>query len=176
MALLKLGLTDYLRAESHGRPGQRTFNITARSSRGAAIVWMEKEQLFQVGATIKQFLAKREPLSDPLPFDPGADSTQDFVDTEFKTPQMTLRHEPASDVFTLLAENYGDGDSDEPEHIVEFSFTREQAVELANRALEVVAAGRQPCPLCTGPINPGESHFCVKVNGHTEIGPFRIRR
>ncbi|MDA0676940.1 MAG: DUF3090 family protein [Chloroflexi bacterium] len=176
MALLKLGLTDYLHAESHGRPGQRTFNITARSPRGSAIVWIEKEQLFQVGATIKQFIASREPVSDPLPFELGSDSSSEFVDTEFKTPQMTLRHEPASDVFTLLAENFGEDDSDEPEHIVEFSFTRDQAVQLAERALEVVASGRPPCPLCTGPINSGEDHFCVKVNGHTEIGPFRIRR
>lgn len=176
MALLILGLTDYLHAESHGRPGQRTFNITARSPRGSAIVWMEKEQLFQVGATLKQFLTTRESVTDPARFDPGSDASAEFVDTEFKTPQMTLRHDTASDVFTLSAENFGDADSDQPEHVVEFSFTREQAVQLANKALEVVASGRPPCPLCTGPINSGEDHFCVKVNGHTEIGPFRIRR
>ena len=173
MALLNLGLTDYIQAESHGRPGQRTFSITARSQRGQAVVWMEKEQLFQVGASLKQFLSTRESTADPAPFEYGDDGSNQLIEAEFKTPQMTLRHDPASDIFTLSAENYGDGESEEPEEVVEFSFSREDAERLANTSLEVVASGRPPCPLCTGPMTPGEEHFCVKVNGHAEVGPFR---
>lgn len=176
MALLNLGLVEYIQAESHGRPGQRTFNITARSQRGTAVVWMEKEQLFHVAASLKQFIATRESTADPVPFEMDIDESEYLIDTEFKTPQMTLRHDPASDVFTLSAEDYGDGESDEPEQVVEFSFQREDAIRLADRSLEVVASGRAPCPLCTGPINPGEDHFCVKVNGHTETGPFQLGR
>ena len=172
MSLLKLGLTDFIEAESRGRPGQRTFNITARSSRGEAIVWMEKEQLLQVGASLKQFLATRESTADPVPFDLDAESIDYLIETEFKTPQMTLRHDPASDVFTLSAENYRDRDSTEPEEVVEFSFSRKDAERLADASLKIVASGRPPCPLCTGPLTPGEKHFCVKVNGHTETGPF----
>lgn len=176
MALLNLGLTDYIHAEAHGRPGQRTFNITARSPRGQAIVWMEKEQLFQVGASLRQFLATRESTADPVPFD-TADGVSDYmIETEFKAPQMTLRHDPASDVFTLSAEDYGEGGSEEPEQVVEFSFSRQDAERLANTSLEVVASGRPPCPLCSGPLTPGEDHFCVKVNGHTEPGPFNTGR
>ena len=172
---LNLGLVDYIRAESQGRPGQRTFNITARSLRGRAVVWMEKEQLFQVAAYLKQLLATRESTADPVPHDLDLKPASGTIDTEFKTPQMTLRHDPASDVFTLAAEDYGDGESDEPEQVVEFSFSREEAEELADNALRVVASGRPPCPLCGGPITPGESHFCVKVNGHTEAGQFPRR-
>ena len=176
MALLNLGLVEYIEAESHGRPGQRTFNITARSARGTAIVWMEKEQLFQVGASLKQFIATRESTADPVPFELDLEESAHLIDTEFKTPQMTLKHDPASDVFTLSAEDYGDGGSDEPEQVVEFSFPRDEAERLANKSLEVVASGRPPCPLCTGPITPGDDHFCVKVNGHTQTGPFQLGR
>lgn len=176
MPIVNLGLVEHIEAESHGRPGNRTFNITARSGRGQAVVWMEKEQLFQVGASLKQFIATRESTADPVPFDLDVEASSYMVEVEFKTPQMTLRHDPASDVFTLSAEDYGEGGSDEPEQVVEFSFPREEAERLANVSLEIVASGRPPCPLCTGPVTPGEAHFCVKVNGHTEIGPFNIGR
>lgn len=176
MALLNLGMVEYIDAEARGRPGQRTFNITARSPRGKAVVWMEKEQLFQVGASLKQFLATRESTADPVPFGLDLDASDYLIEAEFKTPQMTLRHDPASDVFTLSAEDYGEDGAEEPEQVVEFSFPRDEADRLANKSLEVVASGRPPCPLCTGPIAPGEDHFCVKVNGHTETGPFQLGR
>lgn len=166
-----LGLVDFINAESQGRPGQRTFNITARSRRGEATVWMEKEQLLQVGASLKQFIDTRESTADPVPFGLDLPPADYMIETEFKTPQMTLRHDPASDVFTLAAERFGEG-REEPEETVEFSFSREDAVRLANTALKVVASGRPPCPLCTGPVTPGEEHFCVRVNGHTDIGPY----
>ncbi len=176
MSVVNLGLIEYIDAESRGRPGQRTFNITARSGRGQAIVWMEKEQLFQVGASLKQFLTTRESTADPVPFELDAEASDYLIEVEFKTPQMTLRHDPASDVFTLSAEDYGDEGSEEPEQVVEFSFPRSEAERLADTSLQVVASGRPPCPLCTGPITPGEEHFCVKVNGHTEVGPFNLGR
>jgi uncharacterized repeat protein (TIGR03847 family) len=136
---------------------------------------MEKEQLFQVAASLKQFLATRESTADPVPFDMDIKPAAGVIDAEFKTPQMTLRHDPASDVFTLAAEDYGEGEAEEPEQVVEFSFSRQDAEELADNALRVVAAGRPPCPLCGGPLTAGEAHFCVRVNGHTETGPFPRR-
>lgn len=169
---LNLGLVDSITARSVGQPGQRTFRITARSARGQAIVWMEKEQLLQVGVSLKQFLATRESTADPVPFGLDLRMPDTMIETEFKTPQMTLRHDPASDVFTITAEDPGDEEEPEPDTIIEFSFSRGDAEALADEALKAVASGRQPCPLCSGPLTPGESHFCVKVNGHTGPGQF----
>ena len=162
-----LGLVDYLHCEAIGEPGQRTFNITARSERGEAVVWMEKEQLFQVGISIKQFLVARESTPDPAPFDgPPIDSPVP-VHVEFKTGEMSLRHDPASDAFTLVASDIPREDSgDGPLAEITFSFRREQAEQMSDRSIAVVAAGRKPCPLCEAPLTPGESHFCVKVNGY----------
>ena len=162
-----LGLVDFLQCESIGEPGQRTFNITARSERGEAVVWMEKEQLFQVGISIKQFLVTREIPPDPAPFDVPAIDSPVPVHVEFKTGEMSLRHDPASDVFTLVASDIPREDSvDGPLAEITISFNREQAEQISNRSIEVVAAGRKPCPLCEAPLTPGESHFCVKVNGY----------
>ena len=63
-----LGLVDSLTPESIGEPGQRTFKITATSSRGEAIVWMEKEQLFQISVSVKQLTATRNEPSQPAQF------------------------------------------------------------------------------------------------------------
>ncbi len=168
-----IGLVDFIQCEAIGDPGQRTFNITARSERGEAVIWMEKEQLFQVGISIKQFLITRETPPDPAPFDiPPLDSPVP-VHVEFKIGDMSLQHDPASGVFTLIArdipaENSGDsGDGQIAE--VTLSFSREQAETMADRSIEIVAAGRKPCRLCEAPLTPGESHFCVKVNGYNPV-------
>jgi uncharacterized repeat protein (TIGR03847 family) len=162
-----LGLVDYINCESIGEPGQRTFNITARSDRGETVVWMEKEQLFQVGVSLRQFLATRESTPDPAPFDvPPIDSPVP-IHVEFKTGEMSLQHDPASDVFTLVAADIPrDEDVVEPLAEITFSFQRDQAEEISKRSVIIVAAGRKPCPLCDAPLTPGESHFCVKVNGY----------
>ena len=162
-----LGLVDYMHCEALGEPGKRTFNITARSARGETVVWMEKEQLFQVGISLKQFLVTRESPPDTAPFDAPPIDSPVPVHVEFKAGDMSLRHDPAADVFTLVASDIP-GDETESDLLAEitFSFTREKADEIAQRSVEVVAAGRKPCPLCEAPLTPGESHFCVKVNGH----------
>ena len=162
-----LGLVDYLQCETIGEPGQRTFNITARSERGEAVVWMEKEQLFQVGVSLKQFLVTRETPPDPAPFDvPPLDSPVP-IHVEFKTGEMSIRHDPTADVFTLVAADIPREASESgPLAEITFSFQRSQAEEMSNRSVALVAAGRKPCPLCEAPLTPGESHFCVKVNGY----------
>ena len=162
-----LGLVDYIHCEAIGEPGRRTFNITARSVRGETVVWMEKEQLYQVGVSLRQFLATREIPPDPAPFDSPPIDSPVPVHVEFKTGDMSLQHDPSSDVFTLVAADIPrDETDDEPLAEITFSFKRDQAEEIAKRSVAVVAAGRKPCPLCEAPMTPGESHFCVKVNGY----------
>jgi uncharacterized repeat protein (TIGR03847 family) len=159
-------------AEAMGVPGKRTFNVTATTSRGSAVVWMEKEQLFQVAIAIKRFLAARPSALEPAPHAPeGAPSGS--VKVEFKAGDMSLRHDPSTGVLTLLAAPVEQPDQEEGERPeahppVQFSFTRSMGAALADRALEVCAAGRKPCPLCGGPIDP-EGHFCVRTNGHRAL-------
>ena len=164
-----LGLVDSLTPESIGEPGQRTFKITATSSRGEAIVWMEKEQLFQIGVSVKQLTATRKEPSQPAEFVPDSPAGPFPIAAEFNTGELALKHDGASDVFTLEAKS-GESDEENPStepDSVQFSFTRRLGEQMADRALEIVAAGRRPCPLCGGPINP-DGHFCVKVNGHRQ--------
>ena len=168
-----LGMADSVEAEAVGVPGKRTFKITAASPRGAAVVWMEKEQLFQVAVSIKRFLAAGAETAAPdlhaTSPRPGAP-----VVAEFKVGEMSLRYDASTGILTLIAAAIEPPEDAEPPGLgeapaeVEFSFTRPMAETLAERALEACAAGRRPCPFCGGPMDP-EGHFCVRTNGHQEL-------
>jgi uncharacterized repeat protein (TIGR03847 family) len=172
---IDLGLVDSLAPEAVGRPGERTFKITARSAAGKAVVWLEKEQLFQVGISIQQFTSTRKPPRRPERYEPPAPLEGRPVDIEFQARGMSLRHDASTDVFTIAAANFAEDDetapdgerapeNDNPIEVL-INFTRASADALARQALEVVAAGRKPCPLCSAPMDPG-GHFCVRKNGH----------
>jgi uncharacterized repeat protein (TIGR03847 family) len=57
-------------------------------------------------------------------------------------------------------EDEDDDDSD----LLRVSLQPAQALAFAERALEVVNAGRPPCPFCGQPLNP-EGHICARRNG-----------
>jgi uncharacterized repeat protein (TIGR03847 family) len=65
----------------------------------------------------------------------------------------------------LLAAFEGIDDEDDGPDTLRVRMTVEVARSFVNRALEVVAAGRLPCPLCGGPLDP-QGHICPRRNGH----------
>jgi uncharacterized repeat protein (TIGR03847 family) len=56
-------------------------------------------------------------------------------------------------------------DMDDPRDVVRVELEPQAALSFASGALEVVRAGRPPCPLCGAPLDP-TGHFCVRRNGH----------
>ena len=172
---LDLGLVDTVEATDVGEPGQRTFKITVASPRGEAVIWMEKEQMFQIGLAIKQFVTAEEPPSSPTPYEPEYPAPTTRGKSEFKTSEMRIRHDLRSDVFTVEAtdpDSEAEDDNEEPATTVQFSFTREVAAGLSEAALEAVSKGRPRCELCGGPKDPG-GHVCPKTNGHHK-GDFEL--
>src|SRR5438270_5519422 len=55
---IELGRVDVLGADAIGQPGQRRFCLFARSWRGSALMWMEKEQLNRLSLTLDRVLAQ----------------------------------------------------------------------------------------------------------------------
>ena len=166
-----LGLIDSVKVETFGRPGQRTFNVTARSSRGQAVVWMEKGQLLQLTLAIQQLVERQEPPDSPTSYVPEYAHTGDSVSIEFKVGDMRLRYDGPSDVFTMEATNPGDRadeDSGEEEQVaLQFSFGRSAGKRLAEDGQKIVASGRPFCPYCHAPMDP-DGHMCPKSNGHNK--------
>jgi len=58
-----------------------------------------------------------------------------------------------------------DDDELEGPDTLQVRLTLETARAFVNRALEVVSAGRLPCPLCGQPLDP-QGHICPRRNGH----------
>jgi uncharacterized repeat protein (TIGR03847 family) len=64
----------------------------------------------------------------------------------------------------LAAFEAADDDAEGPDTL-RVRLTADRARTFVNRAIEVVAAGRLPCPLCGQPLDP-QGHICPRRNGH----------
>lgn len=159
-----IGICDHILADSVGKPGKRTFKIYAKSNDGILTIWMEKESLFQIGISLAQFIATNsEPVSKSK-FSSLKVEISAIKDLEFRTEDISLSHEPDSDIFTVFSSGYIKDDQFVDSS---FSFSRELADELSKQILKVVSSGRKPCFLCGIPLNPESTHICVKLNGYS---------
>jgi uncharacterized repeat protein (TIGR03847 family) len=64
----------------------------------------------------------------------------------------------------LAAFEAADNDDEGPDTL-RVRLTADAARGFVNRAIEVVGAGRLPCPLCGQPLDP-QGHICPRRNGH----------
>jgi uncharacterized repeat protein (TIGR03847 family) len=183
-----LGPINALGAEAIGQPGQRRFRLFARSKRGAAFIWMEKEQLNHLSLIIDRFLAqlsqgqvlRTEAQAGGLP----ATTTSLPVDFplspehDFQVAELRINYEERRSMFQLVAvplEIIMQPGEEPAARInetdaVSFLFTQQQAQALTNTIAAIVPAGRPVCPLCGTPLD-GSPHACVRQNGHREIVP-----
>ena len=161
-----LGTVSRIEAETFGDPGRRTFRLTLESGRALSYVWLEKEQLFQLGAGLKEAVdrqigADRERESSPTaPIWSGEETL-----IEFKARVLSGRHDQDTNSFYLQAQGDADEQSGQDAPSVSFWITVEQASALADQSLRICSAGRPPCFLCGLPIDPA-GHVCPRANGH----------
>ena len=168
MAKYDLGIAQSIIAESIGEPGNRLFRLLINSAHGRACLWMEKEQLLQLGLAIKRLIGNSEQQSsEPRNPDQEADSNQ-LLDLDFQISKLGIfPDELDPTVFILIAFDPEAFDDSGP--TIEVSTTYDQIGELANQAIEVCAAGRPLCPLCGASLD-SSGHKCPRSNGHVEIG------
>ena len=161
------GQADLLEPEAIGEPGQRTFRVRVLSGSEAASLWLEKEQLAALTMHIRQLLAqttKGEPAPEPDPPAPtGAFPEQPQVD--FKIGRLGIGYDEARRMVAIFAYEIDLAEDAPPTFSCQV--TRGQCRAFADRAEDVVSAGRPVCILCGGPIESGE-HSCGRRNGHAE--------
>ena len=165
-----LGSLSSIEAKTFGEPGQRTFHLALEAGPASCIVWLEKEQLFQLGIHLQEAVQRlsseeREGRSQSAE-EPWLG---DQLSLDFKAGQMSLEYVTDSNSFKLAAYEIEDPESEEPSEegsSVSFWINIDQAGNLAEEALRICAAGRPRCFLCGLPINP-EGHVCPRSNGHT---------
>ncbi|HEX6486660.1 MAG TPA: DUF3090 domain-containing protein [Nocardioidaceae bacterium] len=167
-----------------GQPGQRTFFLQARAGTRVTSVALEKQQVSVLATRIDELLDEvmdarggegAVPALAPLDLEDNEPLEQPIVE-EFRAGTMTLSWDAADqrivvEVFPFTEESVVAPDQSEeeieepePEELFVVRMPAGLARAFSKRAQAVVAAGRQPCPFCGGPIDP-EGHLCPRANG-----------
>ncbi|HAA95890.1 MAG TPA: hypothetical protein DHW65_06125 [Dehalococcoidia bacterium] len=171
-----LGPVSSIEAFTFGEPGRRTFRLDVRSGQAFCSIWMEKEQLLQLGTYLKDVVDRQPKEERERSTSPKADGwTGGDLNVDFKAGQMLLSHDQESNSFYLQAyerETDEPADEDNPQigetESVGFWVTAARAGDLGQEALIICAAGRPTCFLCGQPINP-DGHACPRTSGHTVL-------
>lgn len=167
-----------------GQPGQRTFFLQARAGTRVTSVALEKQQVSVLATRIDELLDEvmdarggegAVPAMAPLDLEDNEPLEQPIVE-EFRAGTMTLSWDAGDqrvvvEVFPFTEESVVAPDQPEeeieepePEELFVVRMPAGLARAFSKRAQAVVAAGRQPCPFCGGPIDP-EGHLCPRANG-----------
>ena len=160
-----LGSLQHISADAVGQPGQRRFRLRLiTQSPEYVYVWLEKEQLSALKDAIDTIL-------DEFDHGPTSALRDDFVfpldvdvEIDIRAGNLSLGLKETEDLIVLIS--VGVSQEESMSLSVEFDYGRARA--LCIQIETVVAAGRQPCPLCGGPIDP-EGHVCPRSNGFHKI-------
>ena len=146
MAEPKLEFTNLsrLNADSVGEPGQRTFRILADSESSSAVLWLEKEHLYELAMGIQQLLAN-------LPENTGADGyiphdreAPGLTRLEFKIGKLALGHDGNNGMFLIDAYDFQDANEDAA--TIRIWMDREQILSFSEEALQVCASRQAYMP------------------------------
>ena len=154
--------------EALGEPGKRTFRLLVQDPAGSAMLWMEKEQLFQLAMAITRLQAILPASGEADSEPPGGEGEGAGPHLEFTVGKIVLGHEGTSDRFVIDAYDAGLEESEDGEEAaptIRLWGVRAQLRTFAAEALKVCAAGRPICPLCSEPMD-STGHKCARVNGH----------
>jgi uncharacterized repeat protein (TIGR03847 family) len=152
--------------EALGQPGKRTFRIVVSSGSSSANIWLEKDQLFQLALAIRQLMASLEENVGTAGEPPFEREAPGLTNLDFKVGKLMLGLDESRGHFIIDAHDVEHMDEDTA--TVRVWINKAQLEEFAEKALQVVAAGRPICQLCGGPIDPA-GHFCVRLNGHKSL-------
>jgi uncharacterized repeat protein (TIGR03847 family) len=155
-----------------GQPGERTFYLQVRDGGQVVSVAMEKGQISALAERVDTLLGeirRTEAVStgsheDVAPLDSP-------IEEEFRVGALALGWDPEDELVVVEAQELSEAPaepmSDDPDgpSVLRVRITAEAARSFSSRAQRVVAAGRQPCPLCGLPLDPS-GHICPRQNGH----------
>ncbi|WP_433501037.1 DUF3090 family protein [Sphaerimonospora sp. CA-214678] len=167
-----------------GQPGARAFFLQARGQGRVTTVALEKFQVAVLADRLDELLDEvlrrtggRAPVPAVAPTEPADEGPLDLpLDEEFRVGTMALAWDPETAQVIIEAQEATDEAEDEEEitaalgdrpdpAVLRVRISAAAARAFSRRALEIVAAGRPPCPLCGRPLDP-EGHICVRLNGH----------
>ncbi|MBO2465655.1 DUF3090 domain-containing protein [Actinomadura violacea] len=180
MPVISYDLPERFVAGAVGRPGDRAFYLQARAGRRVTSVGLEKFQVTLLAERLEELLDEVLRRSGGEAHVPAVTPSElrdegpleQPVEEEFKVGTMALAWDPDDERVVIEAQEVTEGEDDaevgedDPAiAVLRVRISAAQARAFAERALQVVAAGRPPCPLCGLPLN-AEGHVCPRQNGY----------
>ncbi|MFF8898424.1 DUF3090 domain-containing protein [Streptomyces lydicus] len=181
---------DRFVAGTVGLPGRRSFYLQATAAGRTTSVALEKTQVAALAERIDELLdevVRRSGGNAPVPAVSPAELAdaaplETPVEEEFRVGTMALAWDGEDERMIVEAQALVELDADSDEALADAEerllqddengppmlrvrLTGTMARAFAKRALEVVNAGRPPCPLCSLPLDP-EGHVCPRQNGY----------
>ncbi|MFI9556683.1 DUF3090 domain-containing protein [Nonomuraea endophytica] len=158
-----------------GQPGARAFFLQARAEGRLTTVALEKLQVAALAGRLDELLdevLRRSGGTAQIPALAPNDLTDDGpldtpLDEDFKVGTMALAWDPDTSQVVIEAQEIVDEEDEaapEPA-MLRVRMSAGAARAFTARALQIVAAGRPPCPLCGQPLD-AEGHVCVRLNGY----------
>ncbi len=148
-----------LTAGAVGSPGKRTFYLQIEVSGQVISLVLEKEQLRALAERLQELLAEEGLAGEPRP----DMSLREPLLAAWRVGTVRLAYDEEDKRFEVsLLELVDEGQTAATGR---FLASQEQMRALGRHALEVVAAGRPPCPFCGGPIDH-DGRVCPRANGH----------
>ena len=162
-----------------GPPGSRTFYLQVRAGSQLASIVLEKQQSALLAEKIDEILdrliaVEGNPYSVPVSTPPELVDNDELESVEelFRSGAMGLGWDPAT--AQLVIEAYPVTEADPEDDVDALPFGDDDAETdvlllrmpvgaaraFAQRAREVVGAGRPACPLCGYPVDP-DGHTCT---------------
>ncbi|WP_415948785.1 DUF3090 domain-containing protein [Streptomyces sp. KLOTTS4A1] len=173
-----------------GLPGRRTFFLQASAGGRVTSVALEKTQVAALAERMDELLdevVRRSGGSASVPAVASPENTDTApldapVDEEFRVGTMALAWDGDSEQMIVEAQALVELDAESEDDLaaaeerllqdeengppmLRVRLSGAQARAFAKRALDVVNAGRPPCPLCSLPLDP-EGHVCPRQNGY----------
>ena len=157
-----------------GLPGEREFFLQVKDASKVRSFSLEKSQANALGERCSEILREIKARRNPELIDLNPLETP--VESEFPIGVMSLLWNAEDSRFLLeaqsalgvdsnqLAEELVQGDDDAAPPLLRVKFTAEAAAAFSRRTSDVVAAGRQPCMFCGGPLDLS-GHLCPRANG-----------
>ncbi|MER7395733.1 DUF3090 domain-containing protein [Streptomyces sp. NPDC000151] len=181
---------DRFVAGTVGLPGRRSFYLQATAAGRTTSVALEKTQVAALAERMDELLdevVRRSGGNAPVPAVAPSEISdtaplENPVEEEFRVGTMALAWDGDEERMIVEAQALVELDADDEEDLAEAEerllqddengppmlrvrLTGTMARAFAKRALEVVNAGRPPCPLCSLPLDP-EGHVCPRQNGY----------
>jgi uncharacterized repeat protein (TIGR03847 family) len=173
-----------------GLPGRRIFFLQASAAGRTTSVALEKAQVEALAERIDELLdevVRRSGGNTTVPAVAPAELSDSEplttpVEEEFRVGTMALAWDSDNERMIVEAQALVELDAESEEEFAEAEerllrddengppmlrvrLSGTMARAFAKRALEVVNAGRPPCPLCSLPLDP-EGHVCPRQNGY----------